>query len=404
MTQATWPEQNAIDAWLEKHGIEVSFQAAMELKEAVTTPRREVQHELDQFKQAERAWETTMMELVGEDGVGSAREAIQKLKDEHEEAHQAAGRMHDDYEKAMHRASQLENQKTEMLSAIQRMRVDFAEICKACGVEYPKRSPVSAVKDLADEVERLRGGSEPFAILCTEIDGGGDWFKYNPLKPGSKRHAHREQSSLWETMPVYKHPPAPVPDHALNLVESICAEVTSRSWRLGDRSSNDLVLQWASDLRAMLTAAPAPLPEPETLTVTDIDNTGNCETVYLYLSNGMKAEFDPARLMGAGMPSAWQDVFHERQRQIEKEGWTPDHDDQYREAELLRAAATYTMHAALMETGDHDPEQVPVSWPWDASWWKPTDDPRRALEKAGALILAELDRADRVASKQKGDQ
>lgn len=32
--------------------------------------------------QAVRTWEKTMMELVGEDGTGSVREAIQKLKDE----------------------------------------------------------------------------------------------------------------------------------------------------------------------------------------------------------------------------------------------------------------------------------------------------------------------------------
>lgn len=40
---------------------------------------------------------------------------------------------------------------------------------------------------------------------------------------------------------------------------------------------------------------------------------------------------------------------------------------------------------------------MPVSWPWDFQWFKPSDD-RRNLVKAGALILAELERLDRAHS------
>ncbi|AFQ48272.1 hypothetical protein [Burkholderia cepacia] len=41
---------------------------------------------------------------------------------------------------------------------------------------------------------------------------------------------------------------------------------------------------------------------------------------------------------------------------------------------------------------------APAWWPktWEPSWSKPTT-PRRNLVKAGALILAELERLDRVA-------
>ncbi|MEB3421767.1 hypothetical protein VK682_24660 [Salipiger manganoxidans] len=35
-------------------------------------------------------------------------------------------------------------------------------------------------------------------------------------------------------------------------------------------------------------------------------------------------------------------------------------------------------------------------WPWDRKWWKPTT-PRRDLVKAGALIVAEIERLDRAA-------
>ena len=62
----TWPEQNAVDAWLEKHGVKVEFSAAMELKEAVTAYRIQVQrlleaekeerrHQWDKRKEAERS-------------------------------------------------------------------------------------------------------------------------------------------------------------------------------------------------------------------------------------------------------------------------------------------------------------------------------------------------------------
>lgn len=46
-------------------------------------------------------------------------------------------------------------------------------------------------------------GKLPFAILCTELDGDGDWFKYCPLMPGSDRHLHRQSSPEWKTLPVF---------------------------------------------------------------------------------------------------------------------------------------------------------------------------------------------------------
>ena len=33
-------------------------------------------------------------------------------------------------------------------------------------------------------------------------------------------------------------------------------------------------------------------------------------------------------------------------------------------------------------------------WPWSLDWWKPKD-PRRDLVRAGALIVAEIERLDR---------
>jgi hypothetical protein len=46
--------------------------------------------------------------------------------------------------------------------------------------------------------------------------------------------------------------------------------------------------------------------------------------------------------------------------------------------------------------GDSLSTSTPTDWPWPESWWKPTGD-RRNLVKAGALILAEIERIDRAA-------
>ena len=96
------------------------------------------------------------------------------------------------------------------------------------------------------------------------------------------------------------------------------------------------------------------------------------------------------------MTKAAQDVLAERRRQIEVEGWTPEHDDEHDGGELACAAAAYALDA-----GDKLDQRPPDFWPWyggrprEARWWKPSDR-RRNLVKAGALILAEIERLDRM--------
>jgi len=90
-------------------------------------------------------------------------------------------------------------------------------------------------------------------------------------------------------------------------------------------------------------------------------------------------------------------ITAERQRQIEQEGWTPEHDDEHRRGELARAAACYAQSAAY-HARHFTPHYVfgrPSEWPWDLDWWKPSGDPVRNLVKAGALIAAEIDRLTR---------
>ena len=89
------------------------------------------------------------------------------------------------------------------------------------------------------------------------------------------------------------------------------------------------------------------------------------------------------------------DVAAERRRQIEAEGWTPEHDDEHGAGEMAAAAACYALNAAGCGC------EVARNWPWDRSWWKPSTA-RRDLVKAGALILAEIERLDRMAERQEG--
>ncbi len=90
------------------------------------------------------------------------------------------------------------------------------------------------------------------------------------------------------------------------------------------------------------------------------------------------------------------DVIAERQRQRAIEGWTSEHDDAYQNSELADAAACYALHA------HNQGVSTPAHWPWSPDWWKQSGA-RRDLVKAGALILAEIERLDRAAGRSNGE-
>jgi len=101
----------------------------------------------------------------------------------------------------------------------------------------------------------------------------------------------------------------------------------------------------------------------------------------------------------SALSDAARDVLAERRRQQEVEGWTPEHDDPYKNGELARAAACY----AICSVYGHFKSNAPAGWPWAKIWWKPTDS-RRDLVKAAALIMAEIERLDRITAKKSGEQ
>lgn len=92
-------------------------------------------------------------------------------------------------------------------------------------------------------------------------------------------------------------------------------------------------------------------------------------------------------------------ITQERYRQIAQEGYTTDHDDEHTEGQLALLAAAYTLSSrgySHRESGIYQVARATVrALGWD---FKPKD-PIRDLSRAGALILAELERLLRVESK-----
>ncbi|EPK4042794.1 hypothetical protein OGR32_005806 [Pseudomonas aeruginosa] len=99
------------------------------------------------------------------------------------------------------------------------------------------------------------------------------------------------------------------------------------------------------------------------------------------------------------VPQAWLDVQAERRRQVEAEGWTPEHDDAHSHGEMVRAAACYALAGSSAPNDGTAALLVSLAWPWDEQWWKPTTT-RRDLVKACALGLAEIERLDRAGISQ----
>ncbi len=97
-------------------------------------------------------------------------------------------------------------------------------------------------------------------------------------------------------------------------------------------------------------------------------------------------------------------IAAERTRQINDHGFTETHDDLHYEGDLAKAAACYAAYSAGLRILVYDDSDEPYThrfvdpFPWDDG-----DDARpgvidnttqriRLLEKAGALIAAEIDR------------
>ena len=111
------------------------------------------------------------------------------------------------------------------------------------------------------------------------------------------------------------------------------------------------------------------------------------------------------------MNEALELIRKERERQISGEGYTTEHDSKHVNGELADAAACYAMQPCQRsKIALHNSERprltsirvvldgderdcTPIIWPFNAKDFKPTPENRlKELAKAGALILAEMER------------
>jgi hypothetical protein len=100
------------------------------------------------------------------------------------------------------------------------------------------------------------------------------------------------------------------------------------------------------------------------------------------------------------LTAAARDVLAERQRQISTKGWTPEHDDKHNDGSLSVAAACYALTNVACARPSALSTRYLATWVgWGAGWFKPFNR-RRDLIKAGALILAEIERLDRLTAAQ----
>lgn len=92
-------------------------------------------------------------------------------------------------------------------------------------------------------------------------------------------------------------------------------------------------------------------------------------------------------------------VLAARDNQINRYGYTAEHDLGHAKDELATAAACYALPADKRDNTYIS--DVPVKWPFEPEYWKPTPfDRLKELSKAAALVLAEMERTLAEINKQ----
>lgn len=93
-------------------------------------------------------------------------------------------------------------------------------------------------------------------------------------------------------------------------------------------------------------------------------------------------------------------IAAERQRQIDVEGYTAEHDDTYVLGELEWAGRAYASGARFRpDLARSFAEGGQLGWPFPIEFFKPTTRIEN-LTKAGAFIAAEIDRLERLEGRE----
>ncbi len=207
------------------------------------------------------------------------------------------------------------------------------------------------------EVERIKTISDNYYVLCVErqqqLDAALARVEQQERTIAGMNEAHAKLAGLYEAAQAQHS----VPEGFRELLEMLVASDLRKiryagAWR---REVHDR----ASSILALLAAAP-----------------------------------------GMEVPQAWLDVQAERRRQVEAEGWTPEHDDEHACDEIAAFACFYAMPPAARDwdtssTGYGDTLGEAIL---PEGWEPKTGDRRREMVKACALTLAEIERLDRAAA------
>ncbi len=98
--------------------------------------------------------------------------------------------------------------------------------------------------------------------------------------------------------------------------------------------------------------------------------------------------------------TAIEDIAAARERLVTDMGFGDGRADDFVLGQLARAASAYADFAGRTDESRLISIGGPSLWPWwSLGEWKPTQDRRSDLVRAGALIVAEIERLDRAAAR-----
>jgi hypothetical protein len=274
------------------------------------------------------------------------------------------------------------------------------------------------VKHLQDYVKGLEGAAKALATDATldkfrtsglSIDGDNAYKRdlldavvgammlgrHNTTPPPAEHWAQR----FWDIGREYAELPGaivlPMPVMPEQPVDAI-----DDSWMVGYNAALRMREECQRAIDAAVLAAPVVNQQLTTAELTSV-RCQCCQAEYA------ADRYDAGFIAGSGMcqacdaaipakdihtPAA-RDVLAERHRQVTVEGYHRFRDNHYISYELSKAARAY-IEVSWHALSNGPPCAKPTSWPWMHGFkWS---DGRTMLVKAGALILAEIERLDRA--------